>query len=64
MEKDNFLTADELKSIAALIEFLNNSAATEVSFTVSIHDMNGDSLGYLRPYTIGKYALFMEPENV
>lgn len=68
MEKGNYATAPELRSILRVIDLLDkvrDESATDgtlVSFTVEAFDANGETLGYVYQAPTGHYAFHVEPE--
>lgn len=66
INKDNYLTVDELTEIAYLCSALNkvsDAARTNISFdtvpAIEIYDANGDTLGWVRMSEGGSYAFHL-----
>lgn len=57
----NYITAEELTSIAKLIELLENGVSP-LGVDAKLFDSNGDILGYVRVSEGGIYAYHAEPE--
>jgi len=66
MADDNYLSADELRSVADLADALYQALeGSDVSVgTCEVYDCNGDILGYIGMHEGGGYGFYHEKPNV